>query len=440
MARGRKRRDQNASATEAPKRRSGKTSDGNQSSSSFNEQNGHTSAKTVSVKQNGTMNRQPSNSHLERSEREKIVLWRKPIITIYYALLQLLCKIWEFCLLPLTRNKKLVALSLCLAIISYYGYTAPGPHQRQIQSLEKTILWSAYWVMLGVCSSIGLGTGLHTFLIYLGPHIARVTLAAFECNSLDFPEPPYPEEVTCPVEAASGAISLWSIINKVRLECFMWGAGTALGELPPYFMARAARLSGREPDNEEYAEVITQLEREKAGKPEDATLLDRLKLWVEKKVVQAGFFGILLCASIPNPLFDLAGIVCGHSLISFWTFFGATLIGKAIIKAHLQMVFVIFAFSEQHVDDLINVVKTVPKIGATIERLFRGVLNEQKRKLHRNPNDTFTEPAISLIQHFISWMVFLMIVGFVVSIINSLAQAYHKRVCKEKAKSTKRLE
>lgn len=23
----------------------------------------------------------------------------------------------------------------------------------------------------------------------------------------------------------------------------MWGAGTALGELPPYFMARAARLS-----------------------------------------------------------------------------------------------------------------------------------------------------------------------------------------------------
>lgn len=30
---------------------------------------------------------------------------------------------------------------------------------------------------------------------------------------------------------------------KVRLEAMMWGAGTALGELPPYFMARAARLS-----------------------------------------------------------------------------------------------------------------------------------------------------------------------------------------------------
>lgn len=26
-----------------------------------------------------------------------------------------------------------------------------------------------------------------------GPHIASVTMAAYECNSLDFPEPPYPE-------------------------------------------------------------------------------------------------------------------------------------------------------------------------------------------------------------------------------------------------------
>ena len=27
-----------------------------------------------------------------------------------------------------------------------------------------------------------------------GPHIATVTLAAFECKSVDFPEPPYPNE------------------------------------------------------------------------------------------------------------------------------------------------------------------------------------------------------------------------------------------------------
>ena len=42
-------------------------------------------------------------------------------------------------------------------------------------------------------------------------------------------------------------------------------------------------------------------------------------------------------SQIPNPLFDLAGITCGHFLVPFWTFFGATLIGKAVIKMHIQV-------------------------------------------------------------------------------------------------------
>ena len=43
------------------------------------------------------------------------------------------------------------------------------------------------------------------------------------------------------------------------------------------------------------------------------------------------------CPQIPNPLFDLAGITCGHFLVPFWTFFGATLIGKAVFKMLLQV-------------------------------------------------------------------------------------------------------
>ncbi|XP_027767059.1 vacuole membrane protein 1-like, partial [Empidonax traillii] len=62
----------------------------------------------------------------------------------------------------------------------------------------------------------------------------------------------------------------------------------------------------------------------------------RAKLAVQNLVQKVGFFGILACASIPNPLFDLAGITCGHFLVPFWTFFGATLIGKAVIKMHIQ--------------------------------------------------------------------------------------------------------
>lgn len=36
-----------------------------------------------------------------------------------------------------------------------------------IGTLQKTLLWWGYWVGLGILSSVGLGTGLHTFLLYL---------------------------------------------------------------------------------------------------------------------------------------------------------------------------------------------------------------------------------------------------------------------------------
>lgn len=60
-------------------------------------------------------------------------------------------------------------------------------------------------------------------MFFQGPHIASVTLAAYECNSVNFPEPPYPDQIICPdEELSSGSISLWAIISKVRLEACMW--------------------------------------------------------------------------------------------------------------------------------------------------------------------------------------------------------------------------
>lgn len=73
-------------------------------------------------------------------------------------------------------------------------YQLPGPHQVLVEFLKLNTWFVVYWTGLGILSSVGLGTGLHTFLLYLGPHIASVTLAAYECNSLNFPKPPYPDE------------------------------------------------------------------------------------------------------------------------------------------------------------------------------------------------------------------------------------------------------
>ena len=59
-----------------------------------------------------------------------------------------------------------------------------GPHTPYRATFIDVVLFAFYWILLGVASSIGLGTGLHTFVLYLGPHIAKVTLAANQCNAV----------------------------------------------------------------------------------------------------------------------------------------------------------------------------------------------------------------------------------------------------------------
>merc|ERR1712106_51807 len=224
----------------------------------------------------------------------------------------------------------------------------------------------------------GLGTGLHTFLLYLGPHIAAVTMAAYECGSTDFPSPPYPSQILCPTMGEGEVameMTIWAILSKVRVEAFCWGAGTAIGELPPYFMARAARLSGTEPgeETEEFLEL-----QEKLKNPEKMTKFERAKYAMQQLVERVGFFGILAAASIPNPLFDLASITCGHFLVPFGTFFGATLIGKAVIKMHIQKIFVILAFNQQLFDTAISFLVRIPVIGPQLEEPVRNILVKQK--------------------------------------------------------------
>lgn len=86
-------------------------------------------------------------------------------------------------------------------------------------------------------------------------------------------------------------------MSKVRIEAFLWGAGTALGELPPYFMAKAARLSGYDPEDDEDLKEFEELQKKRAT-GETLTILDRGKVFMEQIVERVGFWGILACASV----------------------------------------------------------------------------------------------------------------------------------------------
>lgn len=67
-------------------------------------------------------------------------------------------------------------------------------------------------------------------------------------------------------------------------------------------------------------------------------------------VEKYGFFAIMVFASVPNPLFDLAGLTCGHFGIAFWTFFLATAVGKALFKTTFQSVGYTMLFHKHTLD------------------------------------------------------------------------------------------
>lgn len=79
----------------------------------------------------------------------------------------------------------------------------------------------------------------------------------------------------------------------------------------------------------------------------------------------------------------MAGITCGHFGIPFWTFFGATFIGKAIVKATIQTVFVIFTFSKHHIE---TVIKFLEGVLPFLKDNLKNSLENQKKMLWKNEN------------------------------------------------------
>lgn len=96
-------------------------------------------------------------------------------------------------------------------------------------------------------------------------------------------------------------IGVFDIFFAVILEASLWGLGTAIGELPPYFVSLAAsKAGGKSEELEEELEGI------------DSSFIGKAKSLLFNALKKKAFIVVLLCASIPNPLFDLAGLTCGH--------------------------------------------------------------------------------------------------------------------------------
>ncbi|KAF5452508.1 hypothetical protein F2P56_027495 [Juglans regia] len=381
-----------------------------------------------------------------QQEVENLTLSAQPIKTLKFFILAIVQYFKRSLLYLLAKGGWLMLLSTVAVAIGILVIAIDGPHEKHVEELSKYIRFGLWWISLGVASSIGLGSGLHTFVLYLGPHIALFTIKAMQCGRVDLKSAPYDtiqlkngpswldkdcSEFGPPLFPSLHGlrVPLSSILPQVQIEAVLWGLGTAVGELPPYFISRAASISGSK------LEALQELDASPTeGKGFIATRLNQIKHWLLSHSQHLNFFTILVLASVPNPLFDLAGIMCGQFGISFWKFFLATLIGKAIIKTHIQTVFVISVCNNQLLNwienELIWLLSLIPGFASVLPGLVVK-LNAVKAKYLTAPPPVASNIKVKKWDFSLAsiWntVVWLMLMNFLVKFVTATAQSYLKK-------------
>ena len=134
----------------------------------------------------------------QSEEREKLTLLRSPVRTLWYCLMELKLKISQLCAHLVQKRLFLTVFILGLimslaSLIFTWKFICKEHHHLtenretisnidsfcnnlrisfiepyNVESIISYSIIALEWLVLGVLSSIGLGSGLHTFLLYLG--------------------------------------------------------------------------------------------------------------------------------------------------------------------------------------------------------------------------------------------------------------------------------
>ncbi|KAL6845255.1 hypothetical protein ACP4OV_024750 [Aristida adscensionis] len=370
----------------------------------------------------------PELREKHKADLRNLTLTKQPFRTLRFFMLAMLQYLKRLATYILSKSGLFVLLIVLVVAPGIFIFVTDGLHKKHV--------WPR--------------SGLHTFVLYLGPHIALFTIKAVQCGRIDLKLAPYDTiqlkagpswlDKKCsefgppvyPASAHSVRIQVFDLLPQIQLEAVLWGIGTALGELPPYFISRAARLSGSE------SKAVKELDVATASKEDGpvASTLNRTKRWLLSHAQHLNFFTILILASVPNPLFDLAGIMCGQFGVPFWEFFFATMIGKAIIKTHIQTLFIVSLCNNQLLylmeKELIWIFGHIPGFSATLPSVI-AKLHAAKEKYLSPPapvslssqmEDKQWNFSFTLVWNTVVWLV---LVNFFIKIITSTAQDYLKR-------------
>ncbi|CAN4092985.1 unnamed protein product [Withania somnifera] len=355
------------------------------------------------------------HSAKHQMDLEKLNLFTQPFRTLKLfsmAMMQYLRKSIAY----LLSHRWCMLFSTIAVLALILLVTTDGPHLKHVEEVLKYLQFGLWWVALGVASSIGLGSGLHTFVLYLGPHIALFTLKAMKCGRVDLKMAPYDtiqfqrtplwlrkdcSEFGPPVFSSTHGTSvpLSSILPQVQLEAVLWGLGTALGELPPYFISRAASLSGNR------AEAMEELDESAVNKGFLATRLAQMKRWFLSHAQFMNFFTILVLAST---VFIIS--VCNNQLL-YW-------VETKLIR--------MFSF-------IPGLETMLPKVIAKLHSMKGKYM---ATKTPSTPNIKVNKWDFSLASVW-NGVVTIMLLNFFVKIVNATAQRYLKREQEEELAALK---
>lgn len=354
----------------------------------------------------------------QASQRQRIqelkrntVLWRSPISTLRHFFAAA-AEAFVWVLKKYLANDLVRYIFLPFLVTVYLASLVSGPHDRYVQPIIAGIEFVVWWFGLGVLSSVGLGSGMHSGILFLFPHIVAIVIASDQCGSTDFASfnnmwfRDDPTMLVCGAKVAGSAVSFYMLFLKCAPAAVIWGAGTAAGEIPPYAVSYAAAQSGKK--NEDYEDALAETT--------DGSPIAAMKAWMVEFLQKHGFWGLVLMSAWPNAAFDLCGICCGAFMMPFWTFFSATFVGKALIKANAQTVFFIVIFRDVYLNKVLEFARSVwPWAG---EKLTKTLESYKKKFI----GEVTEDEGSSILKTLMSLTIGLVVGGFVVSCIHQIAQ------------------
>ena len=288
---------------------------------------------------------------LTKEEKRSLTLFQNPVATLcHFSAVVLEFIVW---MRKTYLSNRIIFLFITIYSSLSFATTIGEPtdlHNVLIMQLVFTLKFVIWWVGLGVLSSIGLGSGMHSGLLYTFPHAYWVCATAKKCGNLNFNNyndmwfnTDYNAQTfECLGDDGSEATYL-NVVLKIMPIFILWGSGTAFGEIPPYALSYSAKASGiKNADMDEIEDIRNKND-----------LVSILQVQMLDFMEYYDFWGIVVMAAWPNAAFDLCGIVCGMLQFPFWKFFGATLIGKGFMKAPMQCLFFAFLFFNNTIFDSI---------------------------------------------------------------------------------------